>query len=433
MAAILSPHFEPWALSSRCPYSPRRERLYDGSMALFIESMWNVLLELAPWLLLGTVVASGIHVLLPVDFLKRHFSGRSGVLKAVGLGVPLPLCSCGVIPVGLGMKSSGGSDGAVVGFLISTPQTGVDSILVSASFLGWPFAVFKLISAAVMGLLGGWLTDWLGNSETPVPQAEQERQENRSPRGFSEFFSYSEMLLHSLWAWLLIGIVASAAISAFVPSDAFQSLSAYGGLTAMFVTLLIAIPLYVCATASVPIAAALVASGMPTGAVLVFLMAGPATNVATLGAVYRTLGRRPLAIYLATVILGSILCGWAFDSILDPGGAGMRHDHSVNAWWHVASAILLLTWIVRFALQDLLRLKNRLFPARAHSQGPSISFEVQGMTCQGCVAKLEKTLTGDAGVESATVTLQPGRVVIWGEISENHARKLVEQAGFQPG
>ena len=143
--------------------------------------MWNVLLELAPWLLLGTAVASGIHVFLPEDFLKRQFSGSAGVLKAVSLGVPLPLCSCGVIPVGLGMKTSGASDGAVVGFLISTPQTGVDSILVSASFLGWPFAIFKLLSAAIMGLLGGGLTNWLGEggsgngcfSRRPAPESSQ--------------------------------------------------------------------------------------------------------------------------------------------------------------------------------------------------------------------------------------------------------------------
>lgn len=406
-------------------------------MALFIESMWNVMLELAPWLLLGTVVASGIHVFLPGDFLKRHFSGPAGVLKAVGLGVPLPLCSCGVIPVGLGMKSSGGSDGAVVGFLISTPQTGVDSILVSASFLGWPFAVFKLVSAAVMGLVGGWWTELLGDGSEPAPWVDQRRQEEYSPLRISEFFSYSEMLLRSLWVWLLIGIVVSAAISTFVPPDAFQSLSAYGGLTAMFVTLLIAIPLYVCATASVPIAAALVASGMPTGAVLVFLMAGPATNVATLGAVYRTLGRRPLAIYLTTVILGSILCGWAFDSVLGTGGSGARHDHQMTTWWSVASAILLLAWMGRFTLQDALRLKNHWFsspsPGQGLARGPTISLRVQGMTCQGCVAKLERALTGDERVQSASVTLKPGRALIQGDISEGHARELVEQAGFRPG
>ena len=118
-------------------------------MQSFFSASWNVLLELAPWLLLGTVVAGLLHILLPADFLKRHLVGSRGVIKAVIFGVPLPLCSCGVVPVGMSLKKGGSTDGATVAFLISTPQTGVDSIFVSASMLGWPFAIFKVLSAAV--------------------------------------------------------------------------------------------------------------------------------------------------------------------------------------------------------------------------------------------------------------------------------------------
>ena len=109
-------------------------------MIAYLEAVWAVLLELAPWLLLGAGVAGLLHVALPEGFIHRAFRGRLGVLKAVTLGVPLPLCSCGVIPAGLGLKKDGASDGASIGFLVATPQTGVDSVLVSASFLGWPFA-----------------------------------------------------------------------------------------------------------------------------------------------------------------------------------------------------------------------------------------------------------------------------------------------------
>ena len=123
------------------------------------ESLWQITLELAPWLLLGMAIAGLLHGLLPPDFVGRHLRGRAGVAKAVVLGVPLPLCSCGVIPTGLGLKKDGASNGASVGFLISTPQTGVDSILVSASFLGWPFALFKVAAAAITGLVGGWIAD----------------------------------------------------------------------------------------------------------------------------------------------------------------------------------------------------------------------------------------------------------------------------------
>ena len=128
-------------------------------MVSFFNSVWLILLELAPWLLLGAVIAGALHVLLPRDFLNRQLRGTAGLVKAVVLGVPLPLCSCAVIPVGLSLKQNGASNGATVAFLVSTPQTGVDSILVSASFLGWPFALFKVVSAAVTGLVGGWWTD----------------------------------------------------------------------------------------------------------------------------------------------------------------------------------------------------------------------------------------------------------------------------------
>ena len=134
----------------------------------FTTALLDVLLELSPWLLLGTGIAAALHVWLPQDLIHRQLGsgGTASVAKAVALGVPLPLCSCGVIPAGLGLKKDGASDGAAVGFLISTPQTGLDSILISGAFLGWPFALFKVVAAAVTGLVGGVLTD-MGQPPTP--------------------------------------------------------------------------------------------------------------------------------------------------------------------------------------------------------------------------------------------------------------------------
>jgi uncharacterized membrane protein YraQ (UPF0718 family)/copper chaperone CopZ len=396
----------------------------------FLLAMWQVLLELAPWLLLGAAIGGLLHVALPPSFLRRQLSGRGGVLKAVALGVPLPLCSCGVIPVGLQLKKSGASDGAVVAFLTSTPQTGADSILVSASMLGWPFAIFKVFSAAVTGIVGGWLTDGSAKSAIatlPVVELPPPPPANR----LAAFVSHSLELLQSIWGWLVFGIVVSAAITAFMPQDALAGLATYGGLAAMGVTLVISVPLYVCATASVPIAAALVASGLPAGAALVFLMAGPATNVATLGAVYRTLGRRPLAIYLATIIVGSIVCGWAFQFVISAESVTVGHEHEMDNWWSIASAAVLATLIVWFAAQDLLRLK-RLWTRAAHADGATIEVGVAGMTCGNCVAKLEKTLASDAHVEVARVTLEPGQAIVQGDVSEPRVRELIQQAGFQP-
>ncbi len=400
-------------------------------MSAFIISIWNVLLALAPWLLLGAFVAGVLHVLLPADFLRKQLSGQAGVLKAVGLGVPLPLCSCGVIPVGLQLKKSGASNGAIVAFLISTPQTGADSILVSASMLGWPFAIFKVLSAAVTGIVGGWLTDVVGNGTTAnLPLAEEPT--DKKSRGFADLIEHSLELLRSIWGWLVLGIVVSAAIEAFVPRQALEGLAMFGGLVAMLVTLAIAMPLYVCATASVPIAAALVASGLPTGAALVFLMAGPATNVATLGALYRTLGSRALSIYLATIVVGSVACGWAFGFVIDASQMPTGMGHEMQNWWTVASALVLVALLARFAWQDVLRFKNRRMTTTTNSSMPTIKIGVQGMTCGNCTAKLERELTADDQIDSAIVTLDPGLAVVQGQANEARIRKLVEKAGFRP-
>ena len=160
-----------------------------------LDRMWMVWLELAPWLRLGASIAAILHVVLPPSFVRRQFKGAGGVVKAVVLGVPMPLCSCGVIPAALGLKKEGASDGSAVGFLISTPQTGVDSILVSASFLGWPFAAFKLASAAALGLVGGLVTDRLSPGREGETDAASTAGEAR--RTLRDGFDHGVMLVGS--------------------------------------------------------------------------------------------------------------------------------------------------------------------------------------------------------------------------------------------
>jgi len=385
-------------------------------------AMWEVLLALAPWLLLGAFVAALIHVVLPRDFVHRHLGGRFGVAKAVALGVPLPLCSCGVIPTGLGLKKDGASDGAVVGFLISTPQTGVDSILVSASFLGWPFAVFKVFSATLTGLVGGWLTD-LGRDSRGAARAEPPSGARAPwPR---EMLDHGMMLLSTIAGWVVFGIVASAAITTLLPPDFFAGLAAHGPVVSFGAVLLVSLPLYVCATASVPIAAALVAQGLPPGAALVFLMAGPATNVATIGAIYRALGARALGAYLFTIIVGSVGLGLAFDFVLPASAALHVHDHSSATWWAVASALVVIALFAYFGFQ---RLRGLL---RARTAEPAIELEVEGMSCGACTARVERILAGEAGVRAATVSLEPPVARILGAIDADAAVRAIERAGYR--
>lgn len=400
-------------------------------MTEFLLATWIVLLELAPWLLVGAFIAGVLHVLLPPSFLQRQFSGRLGVLKAVVLGVPLPLCSCGVIPVGMSLKKNGGSDGATVAFLISTPQTGVDSILVSASLLGWPFAIFKLVSAAVTGIIGGWLAD-LGNLTSTTDETTSESPPAITKNRLVALYQHSVEMLQSIWRWLVFGVLVSAAIEVFVPENMLSSTQAYGGLIAMLATLAISLPLYVCATASVPIAAALVASGLPVGAALVFLMAGPATNVATVGAVYRTLGLRVLVIYLTTVIAGSTFCGWLFGYLIHARVDHVSHEHTTNLWWQVCSALILLAFLARFAWQEVQDLGARHSLQKPESGTATVELTVDGMSCKNCVSKLGAVLKSDANIDAADISLDTGHVEVFGNVDKTRVCELVRQAGFQP-
>lgn len=380
--------------------------------------------ELAPWLLLGAAVAGGLHVALPPQFLQRNLRGRFAVLKAVALGVPLPLCSCGVIPVGLSLKKQGASDGATVGFLISTPQTGVDSILVSASMLGWPFALFKVLAALVTGLLGGMLTGpgSSASAQTLDAQAAPPR------RGLREGWHHGIEMIRSVYGWILAGVLVSAFITTTVPENSLAASGQEGVVLGMLAALVVSVPLYVCATASVPIAAALVAAGLPPGAALVFLMAGPATNVATIGAVYRTLGARSLAIYLLTITGGSLVAGLAFDNLISVAPlAAAGHDHS-QAWWQHAASILLGVLFLYFLAIDV---RDRLRKGTDPDPGsPGTVVAIDGMTCQGCAAKLERGLTAMPEIDAARVSFPDRSATIHSDLSDSELALRVAECGF---
>ncbi len=398
-------------------------------MTAFLQSTWAITLELAPWLLLGAVLAGVLHVALPPGFVQRAFVGRRGVLTAVALGVPLPLCSCGVIPAGLGLKKDGASDGAAVGFLISTPQTGVDSVLVSASFLGWPFAIFKLLAAGLTGLIGGWITDAITDAPPPPPVA-AEGTPQAKPRTVQAAWAHAIEVLRSIWKWLLFGVLLSAFITTVLPPSWLASLGGDNHLVALGMALLISIPLYVCATASVPIAAALVAGGLPAGAALVFLMAGPATNLATLGAVYRALGRKALSVYLGTIVIGSVVLAYAFDALF-PLSITAPHQHvheaSILAQLTAALLVVMMLW---FASQDVRAWLGRRTAAQPSSA--SVRVGVEGMTCQGCVRTLTRVLSEDERVRSVSVELAPGSATVEGSLDAEALAQLVRAAGFEP-
>lgn len=395
----------------------------------FLLEFVRVFGELAPWLLFGALVAALMHYFLPESLIKRQLKGYSGVVKAVGLGVPLPLCSCGVIPAGIGLKNDGASTGSVIGFLISTPQTGVDSIMVTTSFLGLPFAIFKVVSATITGLVGGAISEALSDpNETEVLSTTAETQ--TKARTFRDFFAYAEMILQSIWRWLLFGVVASALIGTFIPPNALDNTMFSNDIFASFAVLAISVPLYVCATSSVPIAAALVTAGLPVGSALVFLMAGPATNVATIGAVYKTLGGRNLAIYLSTIIFFSLGFGHTFDTYFSTLGTVSAHHHGEASSITTLSSVVLGILMVRFLLTDLSA--ARAAKVVASESRTALVVGVKGMTCGGCSTGLQRKLSEAPNILTAYVDLANDSATVTGAITMEDLSELVSQAGYTP-
>ncbi len=417
-----------------------------------LQQLWLTIGELAPWLLLGMILAGLMHVILPPHWIRRHFQGMRGVVQAVLFGIPLPLCSCGVIPAGIGLKKEGASDGAAMGFLIATPQTGVDSILVSAAFLGWPFAFFKMFSALVTGIVGGWLTEKFSaprpiaspgpGLNLPVvagglPIVQTSKTIRPRPRRWSDAVTHALEILRSIWGWLVIRILVSAFLNWSGPSELVGPIRQWGTWTNMAIVLVISLPLYVCATASVPIAAALIQIGFSPAAAFVFLMAGPSTNVTTLGAIYSKFGVRHLVIYLVTIVGGSFGFGllfeyWFGDSLLAIVAKSHAHHHDhllAMNWLSTASSVILLGLIAWFAWE---RIKRWWTPQAksTNAAGPVITLAVSGMHCQSCVDKLETALRKDPQVQSVKVELEPGQVTVTGTIKKERIAEIIHSVGF---
>lgn len=418
--------------------------MFEHSLSSWGYDLYLTWMSLAPLLLVGAIVSSLLHIFLPPHFIRRALSGRGGVLRAVMVGVPLPLCSCSVIPTGLGLKRDGASDGATVGFLISTPQTGVDSILVSASLLGLPFALYKVLAAAFTGLIGGVITG-NANAEIELQKNDHSHHHHEKPttqrgqsKGVKEALDHLNEVLEPIWGWVVIGVIASVVIQRGLPTESLIGETDGSLVLSYGLSLALSIPLYICATASVPIAAALVAKGLPVGVALIFLMAGPATNVATLGAVYRGLGRRAFTIYLSTIILGSI----AFALVLDLGLAWHApesvlikpHDHQHFALWESIGALITLVLFVKYAFSWL---KHTWISRKAHQetedgQAKHVELGVSGLTCQGCVRRLEGNLLAREDIDSCAVNANLDRLQVRGDIEMNQLKQAIRDSGFEP-
>lgn len=341
--------------------------------ATFTRALLHIVAESAPYLVLGFVAAGLLRALIPRERVRALLGteGWRSVLRASLIGVPLPLCSCSVIPAATGLRRSGAGRAATTSFLISTPETGVDSVSLTYALMDPLMTVARPVAAFVTAVLTGGVVGALPTPEgaTPPPDADEAIDDCcASPEGGastpaargtvddgcappegtvpapgpdeavddccapSESAAQPEAeppqrttaiidglryafgpLFDDLALWLVGGFVLAAAVGTIIPEGFFAAFS--GGWLSSLVMMLLATPVYICASAATPVAAAMVMKGLDPGAAMVFLLVGPATNVTTMLVVLRFLGRRVLIAYLVGVTACALAFGAAINSV----------------------------------------------------------------------------------------------------------------------
>ena len=349
----------------------------DFAKTLVIE-FWAGVAEMSPYLLFGFLVAGILSVLVSQRLVERHLGGKGiwPLVKASLFGVPLPLCSCGVIPVSMSLHKHGASKASAISFLLSTPQTGADSILVTWSLLGPLFAIFRPLAAFATGIVGGVLVNIFGKDQNDAGQTHkgqcckehleeeqccreqhntQLRSKEQTPQQCTDeccsdnqkskiarMLRYGFITLpQDIGKAMMIGLAIAAVISALVPNGYFAE-HLGTGMFAMVVMMFLGIPVYVCATASVPVAAALILKGLTPGAAIVFLMTGPATNAASFVTIWKALGSRTAITYILTVAGCALLSGIVLDHIV----VGIDFEVVVGSATMLPSAIKHLSAVV---------------------------------------------------------------------------------------
>ncbi len=330
-------------------------------LVLFFQALYELSNAMAPYILFGLLFAGILHEIVPDTLVSKHLGKSSifSVIKATIFGIPLPVCSCGVVPLATSIKKSGASNGSTLAFLISTPITGVDSILATYGMFGWAFTIYRVITSMIISVIAGVLANFYGEKEEEIskekplfsvssaekPIVGMSYSSNISLKkkfSISKAFSYAfGTLLKDIASPLFIGLLIGALITVAIPQNLSEILIEYSWLS-YIIAIVIAVPMYVCATASLPIAAGLMLAGVSPGAAFVFLSAGPATNTVTIGVVKKMLGTRTLYIYLGTIIFGSVLFGFGLDYIL--------RDVSVHKMIHMDEEAGVLTIASSFVL-----------------------------------------------------------------------------------
>ncbi|MGM0607261.1 MAG: SO_0444 family Cu/Zn efflux transporter [Candidatus Muiribacteriota bacterium] len=337
-------------------------------MQVLVE-IWEILGQMSLSLIFGFLIAGILSEYINEKFIQKHLGKNSlmNSIKASFFGIPLPICSCGIIPLISMLKKSGASDASIISFLISTPQTGADSIAVTYSLLGPVYAVYRPVSAFISGILGGFTAFFLKekkatikceletcsscstqNIEKNVGKNNNSKIKNR----ISNILKYAFITIpKDISVSLAVGLLISALISTFVPESFFIRFAGYNNIQAMLLMIIAGIPIYICSTSSVPIAASLVLQGISPGAALIFLMTGPATNSATIISIFKIMGKKNFFIYLFSIIITALLSGILMDILfknISPEGFEMTQHSGSSITGSIAAVFLIVILLNAF-------------------------------------------------------------------------------------
>ncbi len=405
-----------------------------------LSSTYDLLLEMAPYLLFGFLFAGILNEFFSTEKLAEHLgqSNTRSVFKSALFGIPLPLCSCGVIPPTMTLRKNGASRGSVISFLIATPTSGVDSIMATWSLLGPFFAVYRVFASFVAAVFSGISTNLLDKTKDEQKQPASAHDNRRKRTGLAgrvgRIFHYAYFeLLGEIGKWLVIGLLIGGAITYFIPDDFFSN-NVLTEWQAILVMLVIGLPLYVCATGSIPIAAALFMKGLNPGAAFVFLLAGPATNAVTLTVIGRYLGRRTVMIYLTTLIISSIGLGLLLDFLWQYTGYQMEllthgSHQLLPGWLQIGSGVILTGLPAFYYIRN-----SRLFSANKEWSDMQTVYRVSDMTCNNCVNHVSNALKSVKGVTGVEGDLSSKNIFVRHDdnVSKPEMEKAIREAGYTP-
>ena len=406
----------------------------------FFQSLYTLAIDMGFYMTIGLVLVGMLNIFIKKQWIAKHLGGTGiwPVIKASLLGVPLPLCSCGVVPTGLYLKDKGASDSSAVSFLISTPQTGADSIIATYGLMGPLFAWYRPLAAFVSGIVGGASIRLFNKkpathpSKLPVEDDESAPIKQRAVKSFK--YAFGEFV-DDIAVHFIIGLAIAALIAVMIPADFIESIGLSSGILSMLIMIVIGAPMYICSTSSIPIAVMLMVKGLSPGAAFVFLFMGPFTNAASLILISKKFGRKNTVIYFLSAAVSAMAFGVVLDAVVNAAGVEFsyltaRQAEMAYSPVQIVVAAVFLMLVLFYAVRKLVRYSQKIKAKKSASDETYKTYAVDGMDCKNCAAGLEASIREEDGVLNAEIDFDSKELKIWGKVSEEKLEQMVKAHGY---